>query len=137
MGTVAMVGLDLEKIAKVCHEANRAYCETLGDSSLLRWEESPEWQKDSMINGVDFHIRTFRSFGRWPKPSESHESWMKRKEADGWKYGPVKDEAKKEHPCFLPYDELPIEQRTKDFIFSGIVQAIYASIFTATSSPVV
>ena len=30
-----------------------------------------------------------------------------REEADGWKYGPVKDPEKKEHPCFVPYDDLP------------------------------
>lgn len=123
--------LDLEKIAKVCHEANRAYCETLGDSSQLRWEDAPEWQKQSAINGVDFHIRGFRSFGRWPKPYESHDSWLNQKKSDGWIYGPIKSESLREHPCIVPYDELPIEQRTKDFIFSGIVQAIYASIFAA------
>jgi hypothetical protein len=29
-------------IAKVCHETNRAYCETLGDNSQPPWEEAPE-----------------------------------------------------------------------------------------------
>jgi len=27
-------------IAKVCHEANRAYCESIGDNSQLSWEDA-------------------------------------------------------------------------------------------------
>ena len=45
-----------EKIAKVCHEANRAYCEALGDYSQTTWEKAPDWQKESAINGVQFHL---------------------------------------------------------------------------------
>lgn len=44
-----------EDIAKVCHEANRAYCAGIGDHSQKSWEESPDWQRTSAINGVKFH----------------------------------------------------------------------------------
>ena len=37
--------------------------------------------------------------------------------------GPVKDPEKKEHPCFLPYDELPLSQRIKDYLFTAVVEA--------------
>ena len=46
---------------------------------------------------------------------------------EGWKYGPVKDADKKEHPCFLPYHNLPLEQRMKDYLFGAIVAAFYAA----------
>ena len=49
---------------------------------------------------------------------------MKQKEADGWKYGEVKDADKKEHPCMIPYEELPVEQRAKDYIFKQIVNSL-------------
>lgn len=65
-------------------------------------------------------------------PSASHDSWLKEKREQGWKYGPVKDADKKEHPCFVPYDELPVEQRTKDYIFSAIVKAFFAAHKTET-----
>lgn len=55
------------------------------------------------------------------KPSDSHESWLKEKELSGWKYGPIKDPEKKEHPCFVPYDELPVEQKVKDYLFKQVV----------------
>lgn len=49
---------------------------------------------------------------------------MKEKEADGWKYGKVKDAEKKEHPCCVPYYDLPVKQRVKDSLFTGVVRAM-------------
>ena len=57
-------------------------------------------------------------------PEQSHESWYKVKEAEGWKYGEVKDMEKKEHPCFLPYEELPDEQKAKDYLFRTTVHLV-------------
>lgn len=116
--------MQIELVAKVCHEANRAYCQATGDLSQTSWEEAPQWQKDSAINGVKFHLATLR-IGSKPVPSASHENWMSVKATEGWKYGPVKDAEKKTHPCFLPYDELPLEQKLKDYIFCAIVEAFY------------
>ena len=57
-------------------------------------------------------------------PQDSHASWLKQKEEDGWKYGPVKNAETKEHPCFVPYEELPVEQRSKDYIFRQVVHSL-------------
>lgn len=118
--------MDTQQIAKVCHEANRSYCESIGDNSQPLWDDAPTWQRKSAITGVEFHLNNLRS-GLKPSPSGSHESWLKEKTADGWKYGETKDPAKKEHPCFLPYNELPLEQRMKDYIFSAIVEAFWTA----------
>ena len=111
--------MDIQQIASVAHETNRAYCESIGDNSQLPWGMAPYWQKDSAINGVKFHIDNPDS-----KPSDSHKNWLKEKYTDGWKYGEVKHVGKKEHPCCVPYDELPIEQRVKDSLFVGVVRAL-------------
>ena len=105
-------------IARICHEANRAYCVTLGDHSQLPWEEAPEWQCESARNGVSFHLARLRS-----DPEASHANWLDTKEADGWVYGKVKSADMKTHPCVVPYDRLPEEQRKKDDIFCAIVDA--------------
>jgi hypothetical protein len=84
--------------------------------------DAPEWQRQSALNGVAFHLTALEK-GDEPAPSASHESWLAEKEADGWKYGPVKNPETKEHPCFVPYDQLPVEQRRKDYIFGAIVKA--------------
>lgn len=107
--------MKVEEIAKICHEANRALCETQGDMSQVSFEDAPEWQRNSAQAGVQFCLTNPDA-----PVSANHESWLDQKEADGWKYGPVKDADKKEHPCFVPYDELPDEQKAKDHLFKAI-----------------
>ena len=111
--------MDIEKIAIVCHETNRAFCQSIGDDSQPDWQHAPDWQRTSAINGVKFHIANPNA-----KPSQSHDSWLAEKKAAGWKYGPVKDPENKEHPCFIPYDQLPEEQKAKDALFIGIVHSL-------------
>lgn len=113
----------IEATAAVCHEVNRAYCESQGDRSQPAWDDAPEWQRASAINGVRFAIENPTA-----KPSDSHESWLAEKAADGWKYGPVKSPETKEHPCFVPYDELPQAQKAKDYLFLGVVRALLPDI---------
>lgn len=122
-------------IAQVCHAANAAYCRTIGDDSQPTWEEAPAWQRDSAIKGVEFHLKNL-SAGRTPSPSASHESWLAQKEEEGWKYGPVKNVETKEHPCYLPYDQLPLQQRLKDYVFGGIVKSFYDAEFAGTTKEV-
>ncbi|MBP9869930.1 MAG: hypothetical protein KBC53_00325 [Nitrosomonas sp.] len=111
-----MKELEIEKIAKACHEVNRAYCLSLGDASQPAWEDAPQWQKDSVILGVKLHVNNPNA-----GPQASHECWMDQKIADGWKYGPTKDPEAKIHPCIVPFEKLPVEQQAKDFIFRAVV----------------
>ena len=113
-----MLKWEKEFCAKICHEANKAFCESIGDFSQLSWEDAPDWQKQSAINGVSFHVDNENT-----NPSDSHISWSKEKIADGWVYGDIKDAEKKTHPCLVPYEQLPVEQQSKDYIFKGIVDA--------------
>lgn len=107
------------RIAGVAHEINRAYCQAIGDQSQLPWKEAPEWQRSSAINGVAFHLENPDS-----TPGDSHRIWLKEKEETGWKYGPVKDPEKKEHPCFTAFENLPLEQQVKDYLFLAVVRAM-------------
>jgi RyR domain len=106
----------ISQIAKICHEANRAYCETLGDYSQVPWDHSLNWQILSAIDGVQHKLNNPDA-----TPEQMHRNWLQGKLDTGWKYGPVKDVDKKEHPCMVPYDELPEDQKIKDKLFSAIV----------------
>ena len=106
-------------VAKVCHEANRAYCELIQDFTQPHWEMAPEWQRNSAIAGVNFHFAHPDS-----KPEDSHKEWLKVKEAEGWTYGEVKDTEAKKHPCMVPFEKLPSNQQMKDFIFHGIAHGM-------------
>lgn len=106
------------KIAKAAHEVNRAYCQSIGDNSQVPWSEAPKWQKESAILGVKLHLDNSGA-----KPSTSHESWLRQKANDGWKFGEIKDAEKKEHPCMVPFEQLPRDQQAKDYIFRAVVLA--------------
>ena len=116
MNKLVVDEVSTEFIAEICHEVNKTYCESIGDFSQVSWESAPEWQRKSAITGVKFCLDNPDA-----PASSNHDSWLKEKEADGWKYGILKDAEKKEHPCFVPYDQLPKEQQTKDYLFKTIV----------------
>lgn len=109
----------VEFIARICHEANKAYCDVLGDYSQKHWWFAPEWQRESARNGVKFHMEN-------PEAGDaaSHENWMNEKLKDGWVYGKVKDAELKTHHCLVPFDQLPPEQQKKDKLFRAIVHAL-------------
>lgn len=105
----------VENIAQFAHEANRTYCQTLGDTTQNDWDNAPEWQKDSARAGVRLHLEGEHD------AKASHESWSKQKINEGWKYGKYKDPVNKEHPCLVPFEQLPPEQQIKDHIFRTVV----------------
>jgi RyR domain len=112
--------IKIEDIAMVCHNVNKAYCLSIGDATQTEWELAPDWQRQSAINGVKAHLYSDLTM----RPEDSHVSWMKQKESEGWVYGEVKDADKKTHPCMVPYDQLPVSQRTKDYLFREVVHCL-------------
>ena len=114
--------LSIVDIARICYEANRAYCQVIADANfpiLPPWEDaSPETQL-SIMTGATVVIESPTITA-----PELHEKWCADKMADGWKYGPVKDAKAKEHPCLVDYWALPQEQRRKDDLFRAIVFAL-------------
>ncbi len=107
------------KAAKTAHEVNKAYCLGLGDATQKAWEDAPEWQRASALNGVK-HVAENPN----AKPSDTHKSWLRQKKDEGWQWGPVKDANKKEHPCMVQYNDLPKNQRIKDSLFLLVVKGI-------------
>lgn len=43
-----------------------------------------------------------------------HEVWAAGRIADGWTYGKKRDDAKKTHPCLVPYEDLPESEKVYD-----------------------
>jgi hypothetical protein len=112
--------MDMAKVqacARAAHEANRAYCLALGDTSQPSWEQAPGWQTSSAVSGV---LGVLAGNG----PEQSHESWLKEKEETGWKYGEVKNADAKTHPCMVPYAQLPEAQKAKDEVFVTVVRVM-------------
>lgn len=111
--------MTVEQIAEICHEANRLYCQSLGDWSQPSWGAAPAWQRLSATNGVDYAL-----LHAGVTPEQMHDEWSRQKKRDGWVYGVEKDPVAKTHPCLVPFGELPLEQRRKDYLFRSIVGAL-------------
>ncbi|MDQ1278293.1 MAG: Guanylate cyclase protein, partial [Thermodesulfobacteriota bacterium] len=43
-----------------------------------------------------------------------HDNWAQKRISAGWKYGPKRDDTLREHPCLVPYAELPEEEKDYD-----------------------
>lgn len=106
-------------IARVCYEANRAYCATLGDASHPLWEDTRDCHRASYVSGVRFRLENPDA-----ATSATHDKWMDARLGAGWSYGEIKDAATKTHPCLVPFDRLPREQQIKDVLFGAIVDAL-------------
>lgn len=114
--------MDIAEIAEICHEANRALQRIQADPTI---PVSKEWlaesleQRQSVMNGVAQIVS-----GEVETPEQSHENWCRFKQEQGWIFGPVKSEKRKEHPLLIPYDQLPHAARTKDALFFAIIKAL-------------
>lgn len=113
------------QIAQIAHTVNAALCLAIGDDSHQPWDQTSEEQRASILAGVDMHLANPEA-----TPEQSHEAWMKAKIEAGWTYAEVKNVEAKQHPCLLPYDQLPLIQRAKDHIFRAVVHQL-AGIKTA------
>lgn len=116
--------MNLWDVARVCHEANRAYCKALGDHSQEEWQAASDSLRESVIAGVKF-------FKANPGVSdgEIHEAWQKRSssrvrdplllemESNGRL---CKVPGAKEQPDMRPFAELPFEERLKYCLFRVI-----------------
>jgi len=109
------MSLTIDQITKICHQANAALCESLGDFSQAQYEQSPEQQKGSARQGVQFLIDNPKATAK-----DSHSAWVDYKLDLDWTFGKVKDDVTKVHPCLIEFDQLEPMLQLKDKIFTAI-----------------
>jgi hypothetical protein len=57
----------------------------------------------------------------------NHDHWARQRIAEGWHYGTMRNDERKEHPDLVPYVELP--ESEKDYDRKTVVEAIKAIVF--------
>lgn len=56
-----------------------------------------------------------------------HDLWALRRLAEGWTFGPERDDNAKKHPCLVPYQELPDSEKEYDRkVALGTLKAVLA-----------
>lgn len=84
----------------------------------------PDWAKDDIF--VDYvpgptdtagvtlteELRTLTEL----LAKNAHENWARQRMAEGWRYGPERHDARKEHPDLVPYEMLTEAEKTYDRI---------------------
>lgn len=113
--------MNIELIAEMAHRVNKQWCELNGDMTQPDWCDAPDWQIESAIMGVQFHMDNPDA-----GDSASHDSWMAQKVSDGWVYGVEKrpDATPPTHHCIVPFDQLPLVQQKKDALFRAVIHAL-------------
>lgn len=57
-----------------------------------------------------------RNYANWPRSLQKnvHEVWAAGRLAEGWKYGPERNDALRTHPGLVPYEELSETEKDYD-----------------------
>ena len=102
-------------------------CDTIGftlDHFLAAWHESRNYMVRVLRSAEDYepHPLNLEDIALTDDLTElqeaiaenAHEVWAAARKADGWTYGPVRNDAIKQHPDMLPYSALPDSEKEYD-----------------------
>jgi hypothetical protein len=102
-------------IARVCHAANQAWREGIGQIPSGNWDSLSGEHQKGIITGVRDVLD-----GKIKSAEHNHEQWVAAKQALGWK--------EEEHPCMKEFKSLPLHEQIKDYLFIAIIKTIQARI---------
>lgn len=129
-----------EELSQAARMMHRIYCEASGGNTS-KWEELSEFQRQSNIAAADHLLTKIRilledgsirsvtqencraAYERYCGFSLAqkevcrrieHQRWMRFHSMYNWCYSPVRNNAAREHPLMLPYENLAPDQQVKD-----------------------
>ncbi len=57
----------------------------------------------------------------------THDIWAQQRIAEGWEYGPQRNDTLKQHPGLIPYEDLPDSEQEYDRLtVLGVIKALLA-----------
>ena len=143
----------IEEIAEALQQRWLEYRKATGtlnirDPAANSWENLPddlkEFRREQVgrifrsIHAVGFGLRMVKS-GATAKIVElpeavlyrlgeiEHELWVSERIAAGWRYGPQKDPARREHPMLVPWHQMPDEAKRYDIDWARDYSRLLAS----------
>jgi hypothetical protein len=78
-----------------------------GENDLSDYYPEPiDTSKVNLPEGIDEIIEIIAK--------NTHDTWAKQRIKEGWKYGPVRDDARKQHPSLVEYSNLSESEKEYD-----------------------
>jgi hypothetical protein len=116
----------LEHVAITAYDAVRAYAKANGDNHHRRWGGLTPEHKQTLIEGVLFHILNYRN-GTPVNGEAAHLHRCKQLMQAGWRYGPFKDVEGKLTPILVSWADLSPLQRHyyRDFCTIAVNKGMY------------
>ena len=108
-----------QRIARVTHEAVRAWQVANGQDPAPPWSRAPAWMKTATLEAVHWNTS-----GTPSTPASRHRQWVEEKKQAGWKFGRRKDARRKTHPLMVAYNQLPEVERRKDALVSAVIESL-------------
>ena len=111
--------LNVEQIARICHRAVTSYHMLAGSKTVPPlWDALSESRQCYIIDCVT-------AYREYTTPESMHANWLQGVLLDGWRYGPVYDDEKKESPGVRFYQDLPLALRVEDSIIQAIAERLH------------
>lgn len=107
-----------EKIAQIIHGATAPIGRIACGNPIPVWEDLSVGQRCRAAVAVDDLMRN----PHIKEPEDFHDIWANPLYDDGWVWGPVYSLKTKQHPCLVPYDELPDAEKIKDMIWASLIE---------------
>ncbi len=115
-GRIALIG-DIGRVAGQGNEVGSAAILT-NSTFLSRWQVySTALVKTYEPNPIDVsHVRLSEEILQLKEvlAKNAHDVWALQRIREGWRYGPQRDDARKEHPSLVPYEDLSESERNYD-----------------------
>lgn len=110
----------IEVAARTAHAVNNEIRRFKDPNEVVvPWDAASDAQRESTKAGITALMRNPHLTAE-----QQHELWFDHMKAQGWSYGPVKDEATKTHPCMVKYSQLDAGDRLKDATFQAVVRGV-------------
>jgi len=103
-------------IALVAHQVMAAYRASIGDNQQTSWNEASEDKRTASIARAQAVIDNPNV-----PPEVAHADWIRARKAEGWKPGKKRDNDAKTHPMLIPFEDLPNEQKTEEYLYRAVV----------------
>lgn len=86
------------------------------------WGKRDDKFRANMIRAVKHQCGPRRS----GSPEALHDAWVRAYRKMGWRYGPIRDPGRKEHPDMVPFCKLGRLEREKDWVYMKLCEIIAA-----------